>query len=90
MSNLNIPINLIKLYNNKNYKIPLISIKDFSLNIGIEIETCTTRKNENNKLNYFIDTKDGTIKCNDGFNPIEYIIKGYIISEKIHSWNGKI
>ena len=64
-------------------RIPLISIDDFLLNIGIEIEVCTTRKsekniNEKNKLKYFINTTDGTIKCNDGFNGREYIIKGYI------------
>ena len=33
----------ITFYNNL---IPLISIDDFSLNIGIEIEVCTTRKSK--------------------------------------------
>jgi hypothetical protein len=71
-------------------KIPLISIKNFSLNIGIEIETCTTRKsenniNKNNKLKYFIDTKNGTIKCNSGFNGKEYIINGYIENKNLYS-----
>jgi hypothetical protein len=69
--------------------IPLISIKDFSLNIGIEIEVCTTRKsekniNENNKLKYFIDTKNNTIKCNNGFNGREYIVDGYIKNNKLN------
>ena len=69
--------------------IPLISIENFSLNIGIEIEVCTTRKsekniNKKNKLKYFLNITDGTIKCNDGFNGREYIIKGYIENKNLN------
>lgn len=71
-------------------RIPLISIQDFSLNIGIEIEVCTTRQsekniNEKNKLKYFINVKDGTIKCKYGFNAREYIIKGYIENKNLNT-----
>ena len=76
-------------------KIPLISIQDFSLNIGIEIEVCTKRKsekniNEKNKLKYFINVKDCSIKCNDGFNPREYIIKGYIKNKNLDTINNDL
>jgi len=69
--------------------IPLISIENFSLNIGIEIEVCTTRKSENNineknKLKYFIDTTNNSIKCNNGFNGREYIVNGYIKNNKLN------
>jgi hypothetical protein len=83
-----------KKYTNMTYKIlipariPLIRIEDFSLNIGIEIEVCTTRKSEKNinekkKLKYFINTTDESIKCKDGYNAREYIIKGYIENKNL-------
>ncbi len=72
-------------------RIPLISIKDFSLNIGIEIEVCTTRNSENNiinernKLKYFRNSTNSTIKCKYGFNGREYIIKGYIENKNLNT-----
>lgn len=68
---------MINLYSSN--LILLINTTNFSLNIGIEIEVCTTRKsekniNKNNKLKYFINTNNATIKCNNGFYSREYII----------------
>ena len=81
--------------NNNIMSIPLISIQDFSLNIGIEIEVCTTRQsekniNEKNKLKYFININDSTINCNDGYNAREYIIKGYIKNKNLDTINNNL